>query len=72
MANEPSMCAGQAESLHQMRIGLRRLRAAIAIFADVVDDDELGDDRGRAQMDHQGAWTRHATSMSLAPTFSAR
>jgi inorganic triphosphatase YgiF len=41
MANEPSMCAGQAESLHQMRIGLRRLRAAIAIFADVVDDDEL-------------------------------
>ena len=41
MANEPSMCAGQAESLHQMRIGLRRLRAAVAIFADVVDDDEL-------------------------------
>ena len=41
MANELSMCAGQVESLHQMRIGLRRLRAAIAIFADVVDDDDL-------------------------------
>ena len=41
MANEPSMCAGQVESLHQMRIGLRRLRAAIAIFADVVDDEDL-------------------------------
>lgn len=41
MANEPSMCAGQAESLHQMRIGLRRLRAALAIFADVVDDKHL-------------------------------
>jgi inorganic triphosphatase YgiF len=42
MANEPSMCAGQAESLHQMRIGLRRLRAAIAVFADLVDDDNVG------------------------------
>ncbi len=41
MANEPSMCAGQTESLHQMRIGLRRLRAAIAIFADVVADEDL-------------------------------
>jgi inorganic triphosphatase YgiF len=41
MANEPSMCAGQAEALHQMRIGLRRLRAALAIFADVVADEHL-------------------------------
>ncbi len=41
MANEPSMCAGHTESLHQMRIGLRRLRAAIAIFADVVADENL-------------------------------
>jgi triphosphatase len=41
MANEPAMRAGQAEGLHQMRIGLRRLRAAIAIFDDVVDDDRL-------------------------------
>ncbi|MBC8013593.1 MAG: CHAD domain-containing protein [Methyloceanibacter sp.] len=41
VANEPAMCAGQAEALHQMRIGLRRLRAAIAIFADVVGDAEV-------------------------------
>jgi len=41
IANEPAMCAGQAEALHQMRIGLRRLRAAIAIFADVVGDEDL-------------------------------
>jgi triphosphatase len=41
VANEPAMCGGQAEALHQMRIGLRRLRAAIAIFADVVGDEEL-------------------------------
>ena len=34
------MCAGRAEGLHQMRIGLRRLRAAIAIFADVVGDED--------------------------------
>lgn len=46
MANEPSMCAGQAESLHQMRIGLRRLRASIAIFADVVDDQSLQQIKG--------------------------
>lgn len=36
IANEPAMCAGRAEGLHQLRIGLRRLRAAIAVFADVV------------------------------------
>jgi CHAD domain-containing protein len=41
MANEPSMCGGQVEALHQMRIGLRRLRAAIAIFADVVGDGDV-------------------------------
>ena len=40
IANEPVMCAGRAEGLHQMRIGLRRLRAAIAIFADVVGDED--------------------------------
>jgi inorganic triphosphatase YgiF len=40
IANEPAMCCGRAEGLHQMRIGLRRLRAAIAAFADVVDDED--------------------------------
>lgn len=41
VANEPAVCAGQAEALHQMRIGVRRLRAAIAIFADFVDGEAL-------------------------------
>ena len=33
LANEPGVRAGDAEALHQMRIGLRRLRTAIAGFA---------------------------------------
>jgi len=41
IVNEPAMCRGRAEALHQMRIGLRRLRAAISIFADVVADEDL-------------------------------
>ncbi|MGC2410990.1 MAG: CHAD domain-containing protein [Methyloceanibacter sp.] len=40
IANEPGMCAGEAEALHQMRVGLRRLRAAIAVFAKAVADSE--------------------------------
>lgn len=40
IVNEPAMCRGHAEALHQMRIGLRRLRAAISIFADVVADED--------------------------------
>jgi CHAD domain-containing protein len=32
VANEKSVGAGQPEGVHQMRIGLRRLRAAIAFF----------------------------------------
>jgi triphosphatase len=40
VVNEPAMCRGHAEALHQMRIGLRRLRAAITIFDDVVADED--------------------------------
>ena len=32
IVNERGMCAGDASSLHQMRIGLRRIRAAIVAF----------------------------------------
>jgi triphosphatase len=35
-ANEPGIMAGDVESLHQMRVGLRRLRAAQAMVRDVV------------------------------------
>jgi triphosphatase len=40
IANEPGVCANDAEALHQMRIGLRRLRAAITGFAKVSADSE--------------------------------
>ena len=43
IVNEPAMIAGDAEALHQMRVGLRRLRAAHSIFADVVA--EGGEDK---------------------------
>ena len=39
--------AGRAESLHQMRVGLRRLRAAVTLFGDVVDGPhraQIGDE----------------------------
>ncbi|MGH6826031.1 CHAD domain-containing protein [Methyloceanibacter sp.] len=40
IANEPGTCAGDAQSLHQMRIGLRRLRAAIVAFEKIAADAE--------------------------------
>jgi len=40
VASQPAMLAGDGEALHQMRIAVRRLRAAIATFADVVTDGE--------------------------------
>ncbi len=40
IVNEPGTCAGEAESLHQMRIGLRRMRAAIALFGDLVEAED--------------------------------
>lgn len=35
-ANEPAVVAGDPEGIHQMRIGVRRLRAAISIFAELL------------------------------------
>ena len=39
-ANEPAVRDQDPEGVHQMRVGVRRLRAAIAVFADLLDDDE--------------------------------
>jgi inorganic triphosphatase YgiF len=39
--NKPGMHRGNADSLHQMRIGLRRLRAALKFFAGVVADGDM-------------------------------
>ncbi|HZP09612.1 CHAD domain-containing protein [Methyloceanibacter sp.] len=38
IVNERAVFAGRAEALHQMRVGLRRLRAAISIFSDALAD----------------------------------
>lgn len=40
VANAPAVRDGRAEALHQMRIGLRRLRAGVWLFADVVADQD--------------------------------
>jgi triphosphatase len=48
IVNEPAVFAGHAEGLHQVRVGLRRLRAAISIFADVVADG--GEEQVKADM----------------------
>jgi triphosphatase len=38
--NEQPLLRGDTEGVHQMRVGLRRLRAAISLFKDVLGDDE--------------------------------
>jgi triphosphatase len=38
VANKPAILARDPEGIHQMRIGLRRLRAAISLFSDIIDD----------------------------------
>jgi triphosphatase len=38
IANEAAVLAGDADGVHQMRIGLRRLRAAISLFPEILDD----------------------------------
>src|SRR5260221_3642064 len=35
-ANEPAVLAGLPEGVHQMRVGVRRLRAAIWVFSDLL------------------------------------
>jgi triphosphatase len=40
IANQPGMLTGDAEALHQFRIGLRRLRSAIKAFAEMTADPQ--------------------------------
>jgi inorganic triphosphatase YgiF len=40
VANEHPLLAGDPEGVHQMRVGLRRLRAAISLFADILKDPQ--------------------------------
>ena len=39
-ANEDALRHGETEGVHQMRVGLRRLRAAISVFKDLVQADD--------------------------------
>jgi inorganic triphosphatase YgiF len=39
-ANEPGVRAADSESVHQMRVGLRRLRAAMSVFKELLQDSE--------------------------------
>jgi inorganic triphosphatase YgiF len=36
--NEPAVRKGDSEGVHQMRVGLRKLRAAISIFSELLND----------------------------------
>jgi triphosphatase len=40
VANQPLTLAGDAEALHQMRVALRRLRAAISLFSGILTDSQ--------------------------------
>ncbi len=40
LANERAVREGKAESIHQMRVGVRRLRAAISVFKELLQDLE--------------------------------
>jgi inorganic triphosphatase YgiF len=40
VGNLPAMQGGNAEGLHQMRVALRRMRAAISLFADMLLDPQ--------------------------------
>lgn len=40
VANTPGVRAGHSDALHQMRVGLRRLRAGLTLFADLVAGPE--------------------------------
>ena len=43
VANKPAILAGDPAGIHQMRVGLRRLRAAISLFSDIVAEAEVRD-----------------------------
>jgi inorganic triphosphatase YgiF len=40
VGNLPALRAGEPEGVHQMRVGLRRLRAAMSLFGDILRDPE--------------------------------
>ncbi len=45
--NEGAVLKGDAEGVHQMRVGLRRLRTAISLFKDILQDTETSERKGQ-------------------------
>ncbi len=43
VANKPAILARDRAGIHQMRVGLRRLRAAISLFSDIIAEAEVRD-----------------------------
>jgi len=43
IANKPALLSGNPDGVHQMRVGLRRLRAAISLFADILEGPETNE-----------------------------
>src|SRR3974390_582027 len=41
LGNAAAVCARNPAAVHQMRVGMRRLRAAISVFSDIVRDDQV-------------------------------
>jgi inorganic triphosphatase YgiF len=39
-ANEPAVSAADPDGVHQMRVGVRRLRAAMAVFSELLDGEQ--------------------------------
>lgn len=39
--NEPALAKGDSEGVHQMRVGIRRLRAAMSLFGDLLHDPQM-------------------------------
>jgi inorganic triphosphatase YgiF len=46
--NEPAVREGRPDALHQMRVGLRRVRAAMSLFRDIVADS--GSERVKTEL----------------------
>jgi inorganic triphosphatase YgiF len=49
VANQPAMLRADVEGLHQMRVALRRLRAAISLFSDMLVDRQTQQMKSRFQ-----------------------
>lgn len=45
-SNAHAVLEGDPEGVHQMRVGLRRLRAAISLFSDLLQDSQTGSIKG--------------------------